>query len=640
MIADRHFSRIFLLMLTESGKGNSMAINKKQESFDVVVTGGGFAGVCAAIAAAREGVRVALIQNRSVFGGTGSSETRMHIVGANCHSSKPNLRETGIIEEILLENKRRNPYADFPIFDMIVWEKVHMEPNITSFLNTNIEDVIMDNGRILAVRGHQNTTETEWTIHGKIFIDATGHGTVGVLAGARSRVGSESRYEFNEATAPEEANNNKMGNTIMFAAVDRGEPVRFIKPVWANTYTEEDLKNRPHVDHVCAQADGGGMVTIDPTKNQLPEFSNVDAGYWWIELGGDSQDIIQESESIRDELLKVLYGVWDHIKNQNDHGAQNLDLEWVSMVPGCRESRRLEGAYILNENDVRSNRIFDDAVAYGGWPMDVHVPGGAHDLANVGSRVYNFEGHYSIPYRCYYSRDVANLMMAGRDISTSKMAFSSSRVMGTCAIGGQAVGTAAALAVHYSCDPEEIGRKHIRELQQTLLKNDCYIPGHPNTDEKDLARTAQITASSEIPGGEAVNVINGYSRSIGNSSNCWISEPADPSPCIALRLPEQRNIQELRLTFDTDLSHEIQPSLIRNVRKRQVKYLPLELVSDYNVDLLLNGQTVRHHEIRENGQRLNRICLDNAACDEVRITVLKTYGCPNARIFEIRLYES
>ena len=626
-------------MLTEFGKGYSMAINRKSGTFDVVVTGGGFAGVCAAIAAAREGVSVALIQNRSVFGGTGSSETRMHIVGANCHSSKPNLRETGIIEEILLENKRRNPYADFPIFDMIVWEKVHMEQNITAFLNTNIEDVIMDNGRILAVRGHQNTTETEWTIFGKIFVDATGHGTVGVLAGACSRVGSESKYEFNEATAPEKANNNKMGNTIMFTAIDRGEPVTFIKPVWANTYTEEDLKNRPHVDHVCAQADGGGMVTIDPTKNQLPEFSNVDAGYWWIELGGDSQDIIQESESIRDELLKVLYGVWDHIKNQNDHGAQNLDLEWVSMVPGCRESRRLEGAYILNENDVRSNRVFDDAVAYGGWPMDVHVPGGAHDLANVGSRVYNFEGHYSIPYRCYYSKDIPNLMMAGRDISTSKMAFSSSRVMGTCAVGGQAVGTAAAMAIQYGCDPEEIGSKHIREFQQTLLKNDCYIPGHPNMDEKDLARTAQITASSEIPGGAATNVINGYSRSMGDSSNCWISEPMDKPQYITLRLKDQKSIQELRLTFDTDLSHEIQPSLIRNVRKRQVKYLPLELISDYNVDLLLNGHTVSHHEIRENGQRLNRIRLDGIVCDEIRITVLKTYGCPNARIFEIRVYE-
>lgn len=615
-----------------------MAIYQKEASFDVVVIGGGFSGVCAAIAAAREGVRVALIQNRPVFGGTGSSETRMHIVGANCHSSKANLRETGILEEILLENKRRNQYANFPIFDMIVWEKVRMEENITSYLNTNIEDVIMEDGRIVAVVGHQNTTEAEVTIRGKIFIDATGHGTVGVMAGAESRIGSESRYEFNEPTAPEEANNNKMGNTIMFAATDRGEPVKFIKPVWANTYTEEDLKNRPHVDHVCSQVSGGGMVEFDASSNRLPEFSNVDAGYWWIELGGDSEDIIAESEEIRDELLKVLYGVWDHIKNQNDHGADNLDLEWVSMVPGYRESRRLEGDYMLTENDVRSNRIFDDAVAYGGWPMDVHVPGGARDLENVGSRIYNFEGHYSIPYRCYYSRNVENLMMAGRDISASKMAFSSCRVMGTCAVGGQAVGTAAAIAVQNDCSPRQVGEKYIRQLQQKLLKNDCYIPGHANQDEQDMARSAQVTATSQIPGGEAVNVINGVSRGVNDDSNCWISESLAQHQSISLALKEAAPVREVRLTFDTDLSHEIQPTLIKNVKKRQPKYLPVELVKDYRVELMADGNVVAAQQVSENGQRLNVLHFENIICDTVKVTVQQTHGCDSARIFEIRIY--
>lgn len=617
-----------------------MSIHEQAQRFDVVVIGGGFAGVCAAIAAAREGVQVALVQNRSVFGGTGSSEIRMHIVGANCHSSKKNLRETGIIEEILLENKRRNPYASFPIFDMIVWEKVKQQENLTAFLNTNIEDVILEPGgtKIAAVVGHQNSTETKYTISGKLFIDATGHGTVGVLAGAVSRVGTESRYEFNEPTAPEQANQNKMGNTIMFSAVDRGEPVRFIKPAWANTYTEEDLKNRPHVDRVCAQVDGGGMAEPDASKNQLPEFSNVDAGYWWIELGGDSQDIIQEGEQIRDELLKVAYGVWDHIKNQGDHGAENLDLDWVGMVPGYRESRRLEGDYILNENDVRANRVFDDAVAYGGWPMDVHVPGGAKDLENVGSRVYNFEGHYSIPYRCYYSKNVDNLMMAGRDISASKMAFSSCRVMGTCAVGGQAVGTAAALAVKYGCTPRQVGQQHIAQLQQLLLKNDCYIPGHANEDPADLARTAAVTVSSQTPGGEGEQVINGVSRSVGEQSNCWISGGLDTPQSIALTLRQASPVHEVRLTFDTDLSHEIQPSLIRNVRDRQVKYLPLELVKSYRVELLREGAVVAEQAVAENWQRLNVLRFDGVVCDTVKVTVEQSYGCGQARIFEIRVY--
>lgn len=616
-----------------------MSVCRKYAQFDLVVVGGGLSGMCAAIAAARNGAKTAIIQNRSMFGGNASSEIRMHIVGANCHSSKPDLRETGILEEILLENKRRNPYSVFPVFDMILWEKIYTQKNLTAYLNTNMDDVIMEGGKIQAVICHQNSTETEYTIYGTIFVDATGHGTLGVLAGASSRTGSESRSEFNEPTAPETANNDTMGNSLMFVSVDRGEPVEFIRPEWAYRFSEEDLKYRVHSDEVSSHADGGALVGTADGKNQLPAFFNVDSGYWWIELGGKYDNIIAQGEELRDELMKCVYGVWDHLKNVSGHGIANYDLEWVGIVPGYRESRRLEGAYILNENDVRANRIFPDAVAYGAWPMDRHNPKGILDFDHLPSEIFNFEGCYTIPYRCYYSKDVENLMLAGRDISTSKMAFSSTRVMGTCAVGGQAVGTAAALAIRYGCTPKEVGTDRIDELQQLLLKQDCYIPGFANHDPSDLARSATVSASSQAPDGAPEQVINGVSRSVGTAKNYWRSLPiGSGGQTLTLKLEKPAAVLEVRLTFDSDLSHEIQPSITKTVRDRQVKGLPRELVRDYNVTLYRRETPVATQTVRDNGQRLNVLRFEPALCDEVRVCVLATHGIPEARIYEVRIY--
>lgn len=173
--------------------GEDMSIHQKEAFFDVVVVGGGLSGVCAAIASARHGAKTAIVQNRPMFGGNASSEIRMHILGANCHHVKANMRETGILEEILLENKRRNPHASFPVFDTVLWEKVRFQPNLTSFLNTNMDDVLMNSDAIAGIVCHQSTTETEWTLYGDVFVDATGHGTLGVMAGGEYRVGSESR---------------------------------------------------------------------------------------------------------------------------------------------------------------------------------------------------------------------------------------------------------------------------------------------------------------------------------------------------------------------------------------------------------------------------------------------------------------
>ena len=613
-----------------------MSINYVEKSYDVVVVGGGLSGMCAAIAAARHGANTCIIQNRSVYGGNASSEVRMHIVGASSHTAKSDLAETGILLEMLMENKRRNPYASFPVFDSVLWEFIHFQENLTPYLNTNMDDAVVEDGKIVAVICHQNTTETEFKIFGKIFVDATGHGTLGTMAGCESRWGSEGKDAHGEPNAPDMANDDTQGNTIMFSAIDRGEPVKFIKPKWAYTFTEEDLKYRGHSNSIGSHADGGALVEFEEGSGRLPAFFNVDSGYWWIEVGGDWDNIIRQGEELRDELVKCVYGVWDHLKNQGDHGIDTLDLDWVGMVPGYRESRRLVGDYLLTEMDVRENRIFDDAVAYGGWQMDQHVRRGIWDFDKHPSRILNFPGCYTIPYRCFYSNQVSNLMMAGRDISTTKMAFGSTRVMGTCAIGGQAVGTAAAIAIAKGCTPAEVGN-HIDELQQTLLKDDCYIPGFANHDPADLCRSAKVTATSFKEGREPENVINGVARRVGKNENAWESKDLD-NAVLTLALAEAADVKQIRITFDPNLTKEIMPSMTRNVRDRQVKGMPHELVKDYKVEALLGGEVVWSKDVAENYQRLNIHELDAVKCDTIRITALSTHGINSARIYEVRAY--
>ena len=438
------------------------------KDYKVVVIGGGMAGVCAAIASARQGEKTALINNRPVLGGNASSEIRMHIVGADYHGFRQNARETGIIEEILLDNKRINKSNSFSILDTILWEKTRFQENLDLYLNTHITSLVKDEDKIIRVVGEQLTTEKIFELNGEIFIDATGDGTIAYMSGAEYMSGREGKDKFGEKFAPEKSDNHTMGNTLLFSAVDMGKKVEFIKPNWANTYQEEDLAYRPHHE--------------------------INSGYWWIEIGGDDLDVIQDGEVIRDELLKAVYGVWDHIKNSGNHNADNFALDWVGFLPGKRESRRIVGDYILKEQDLFEGKIFDDAIAYGGWPMDMHTVGGIRTRREPNDFIM-MDDLYTIPYRSIYSVNIKNLMVAGRDISASHMAFGSTRVMATCAVIGQAAGTAAAMCTSKKVLPRELN-KDINELQQRLMKADCYIPGFKNEDKEDLALTSKISASS------------------------------------------------------------------------------------------------------------------------------------------------
>ena len=614
----------------------SNRVKQKYASYEVVGVGGGRSGMCAAIAAARHGAKTALIQGRHVFGGNASSEIRMHICGASESMAKPDLEEGGILYEMMLENKSRNDYYNFSVWDLVLYSAVKKEPNLTAYLNTVMEDCETEGDRICRIVAYQQTTETRWVIDGQIFIDCTGNGTLGYLAGAEYRVGSEGKAEFNEPDAPDEPNNNRMGNTLLFKAVDRGHSVRFKRPECARVFTEEELKYRTHSAVHGAKAKDG----VDSAYLRITSFSSsaVDYGYWWIELTGQKEDIIDEYEEIRDELVSCIYGIWDHLKNGGDHGAENYDLEWVGMLPGTRESRRLMGDYILNENDVTGNRQFEDAVAYGGWAMDIHAPKGLYDFDELPSQVVSFEGSYTIPYRCYYSKNIGNMLMAGRNISATKMAMGSTRVMGTCAIGGQAAGTAAALCIKYGCLPRGV-HDHMDELQQTLLKDDCYIPGIRNTDEKDLARTAEVTASSAREGFGPEQVISGVSRGEGAQRNIWISEGMGPEgEQLTLKLEKTSEVSQVRLTFDSNFTYAIKPTMSAKRQRQQRIGTPPELVKDYTVALWKDGEKVSERTVRDNVQRANVVELEPAVCDTVTVTVHSTNGGEDAHIYEVRVY--
>lgn len=587
-------------------------MNKKIEikDYKVIVIGGGMAGVCAAIASARQGEKTALINNRPVLGGNASSEIRMHICGADYHGFRKNARETGIIEEILLDNKMANKSNSFSILDTILWEKTRFQENLDLYLNTHVTDLIKEEDKIIKVIGEQLTTEKIFELNGEIFIDATGDGTIAYLSGAEYMSGREGKDKFGEKFAPETSDNHTMGNTLLFSAVDIGKKVEFIKPSWANTYQEEDLAYRQHHE--------------------------INSGYWWIEIGGDDLDVIQDGEVIRDELLKAVYGVWDHIKNSGNHNADNFALDWVGFLPGKRESRRIVGDYILKEQDLFEGRIFDDAIAYGGWPMDMHTVGGIRTRREPNDFIM-MDDLYTIPYRSIYSKNIKNLMVAGRDISASHMAFGSTRVMATCAVIGQATGTAAAMCTNKKVFPREIN-EHIHELQQKLMKADCYIPGFKNKDIDDLALNSKISASSFLENCQPENIINGYSRTIKDEINAWIPEELDKHQWIELSFNNIISPKEILLKFDSNLSREIMISLTHSVRERQHHGTPEEIVKDYDIEFYDGMELVGKREIRDNHRRLSCTKVDEIRCNRIKIKPLNTWGSKRICIYEIRVY--
>ena len=451
--------------------------NTRQLRADLVVVGGGLAGTCCAITAARAGISVILVQDRPVLGGNASSEVRLWVLGATSHMGNNNrwAREGGVIDEILVENLYRNPEGNPVIFDTVLLEKVVGEPRITLLLNTAVFEVQKsDPETISGLRAFCSQNGTFYDLSAPLFCDASGDGTVAFGAGAAFRMGAESKEEFGEPFAPTAEYGELLGHSLYFYSKDTGKPVRFVPPA----YALQDITKIPRYRRFNAKEHGCQL--------------------WWIEYGG-RLDTVHDTEQIKWELWKVVYGVWHYIKNSgNFPEAETLTLEWVGQIPGKRESRRFEGDYMLTQQDIVGQRPHPDAVAFGGWSIDLHPADGVFS-EKPGCNQWHSKGLYPIPYRCLYSRNVKNLFLAGRIISVSHVAFGSSRVMGTSAYVGQAVGMAAAVCTAEQLLPRELGTENrIGHLQQELLKTGQHLPGLALRDDKDLVHQATLTTSSEL----------------------------------------------------------------------------------------------------------------------------------------------
>lgn len=591
---------------------------------DLVVAGGGLSGLCAALAAARHGLRTLLLQDRSVLGGNASSEIKMHVVGADCHGSRPGARETGIIEELRLEDAFRNPGRCYSLWDLLLYEKAVAEPNLTLLLDTACVGAATsraDDGSVLleSLQAVRTSTEEEFTIAARFFADCTGDGALGAAAGAEFMRGREARSLHGESLAPETGDDKTLGSSILLTGRKADGPRSFLAPDWARKFTSAEFKLRP--------------------------IQSYEYGYWWFEWGGHLDTIADSPTVIRHELLRIALGVWDYIKNSGEHpDAADWELEWVGSVPGKRESRRFIGPHVLTQGDVFSGRLFDDAVAHGGWWVDLHPPLGIDAPDEAPCEQVHFPHLFTIPLRCLHSRNVQNLFFAGRNISATHVAFASTRVMATCAMMGQAVGTAAAvLGRGEGRDIAALSTNAaVRSLRQALLRDDVFLPALASEDPDDLARKAAVRASAETPDGPAVAVTDGIARPLPGHLGPWADghthawrAPTVPA-WIELSWAAPVEIAELHLCFDSGLQRELMLSLSNHASRKVVRGPQPEIIRAYEI---LDGDGKVF--VRESGNHLRRRVHrfpEPLRLSSLRLRLLETWGAPVGTVQEIRAY--
>ena len=435
-----------------------------ENEFDFVVIGGGVSGTCAAISAARLGVKVALVQNRPLLGGNNSSEVRVHL-GARINL-EPYPALGNLVNEIGPDRGGNAQPKDYYEDDKKL-KAVLNEPNITLVLNYHANQVVTEGGKIVKVIAQNLETGKKQAFSAPLFADCTGDGTIGYLAGAEYMSGRESRDTFNEPTAPEEADNLTMGISVQWFSEKQNTPSSFPDIKWGLPWSDEKA------------------------------FA-ITRGDWDWETGM-GKDMINETESIRDYGLLVVYSNWSYLKNHYipKEKFQNEKLTWVAYIGGKRESRRLVGDYILTENDLMNQNFLPDGTAPTSWTIDLHYPdpenlekfdGEAFRSIAVHTKIYP----YPIPFRCLYSKNIDNLMMAGRDISVSHVALGTVRLMRTGGMMGEVIGMAASICKDKNVTPRDIYQSHFSDLEKLMLQG-TGDDSLPNTQNYNLGGTLMET---------------------------------------------------------------------------------------------------------------------------------------------------
>lgn len=592
--------------------------------YDLVVVGGGMAGICTAVSAARHGLSVALIQDRPVLGGNNSSEVRVGLSGGIHRAPYPRLgdlvdeigpvghwnyrdarqkpelprsREVIAIIERNPEKRTHNAGPASNYEDAKKLEAVQAEENVSLFLNTRVNRVEMDGSRIAAVAGQDTRTGRSIRFSGRWFADCTGDGNVGYLAGADYRYGRESRALTGEPLAPEEPDRKVMGTSVQWYSRQTDEPTGFPETPWAIQFTEETYQKATHGDW------------------------NWETGFRWCQ--------INEFEKVRDHGLRAVFGNWSFQKNHSPNKARyaNRELDWVAYIGGKRESRRLLGDVILKQQDIVGRREFPDAAVTTTWSIDLHYP---TDFQRRHFPGEEFRSRaelvhirpYPIPYRCFYSRNVDNLFLAGRHISVSRLALGTVRVMRTLGMVGEVVGMAAAVCERHDVDPRQVYTEHLDELKE-MMSAGVSAPAFMST--ANLARAAEVRVSSSMDTARyPVSHINDGNDSLASNDTRWISDVSMPD--------------SVELFWDSPVEIGAARIVSGHLDSRSLPGDPIEtFVLQYH-----DGDVYRDIEGTATDGNWNtdwRKRFDPVTTDRIRLLVTQTPG-NRTRIWELEVYES